>query len=293
MNKYFAVGVIAVTALALVGTTIMLAVQPLYGIVQNVHKKPSTGLIDEGRRTTNTVAERGNKDAPIASSGDNIYITWWANKTGTNEVMLRASTDGGKTFGEKINLSNTSAIKQALASLPSNAKTRGATNASISAEGNNVYVVWWDDRVVGPNKTEIFLRASTDNGQTFKDALNLSKNITDLSSGEKVAAQGDNVYVVWSGKQIVNSPSDIFFRRSTDNGQTFNPQFNVSNSTSVDSERAQIGTSGKSVFLTWWETMNGKDQPMLRISTDSGATFGPILKLSANGTITGSGGGGG
>jgi uncharacterized protein (UPF0333 family) len=45
--------------------------------------------------------------APIATSGDNIYIAWWTNKTGNDEVMFRASTDGGLTFGEKINLSNT------------------------------------------------------------------------------------------------------------------------------------------------------------------------------------------
>ena len=47
--------------------------------------------------------------APIATSGDNIYITWWSNKTGNEEVMFRASTDNGATFGDKINLSNTTA----------------------------------------------------------------------------------------------------------------------------------------------------------------------------------------
>jgi hypothetical protein len=44
--------------------------------------------------------------APIATSGDNVYIAWWTNKTGNNEVMFRASTDNGATFGDKINLSN-------------------------------------------------------------------------------------------------------------------------------------------------------------------------------------------
>jgi hypothetical protein len=29
------------------------------------------------------------------------------NKTGNDEVIFRASTDSGKTFGDKINLSNT------------------------------------------------------------------------------------------------------------------------------------------------------------------------------------------
>jgi hypothetical protein len=63
-----------------------------------------------------------------------------------------------------------------------------------------------------------------------------------------------------------------------------------SNST-VNSERAEIEASGKNVFVTWWETMNGKDVPMLRVSTDNGKTFGPILNLSTNGTIGSSGGG--
>jgi hypothetical protein len=44
--------------------------------------------------------------APIATSGNNTYIAWWDNKTGNDEVMFRASTDGGKTFWDKINLSN-------------------------------------------------------------------------------------------------------------------------------------------------------------------------------------------
>jgi hypothetical protein len=44
---------------------------------------------------------------PPAITGNNIYVAWWTNKTGNNEVMFRASTDVGKTFGDKINLSNT------------------------------------------------------------------------------------------------------------------------------------------------------------------------------------------
>jgi len=47
--------------------------------------------------------------------------------------------------------------------------------------------------------------------------------------------------------------------------KTFGDKINLSNST-VNSKSAEIGTSGKSVFVTWWETMNGKDVPMLRVS---------------------------
>ena len=48
------------------------------------------------------------EDSNIAASGDNIYVTWWDNKTGTRDVYLRASTDNGETFGNAIMLNSTS-----------------------------------------------------------------------------------------------------------------------------------------------------------------------------------------
>src|SRR5919204_2463175 len=60
---------------------------------------PTSGFSDQ--RSTKGAA------APIATSGSNVYVTWSSNKTGNNdEVMFKASADGGKTFGNKMNLSN-------------------------------------------------------------------------------------------------------------------------------------------------------------------------------------------
>jgi hypothetical protein len=151
MNKQFTLRAIVIM-IALVSTIIGIGVTPI------LLQQSTSGLV---------LPANSNRNAPIAISGDNVYIAWWTNKTGNDEVMFRASTDGGKTFGDKINLSNPT----------------------------------------------------------------------------------------------------------------------------VNSERAEIGTSGKNVFVTWWETMNGKDVPMLRVSTDNGKTFGALLNLSTNGTIGSSGGG--
>ena len=103
-----------------------------------------------------------------------------------------------------------------------------------------------------------------------------------------IATSGDNIYIAWWTNKTGND--EVMFRASTDNGATFGDKINLSNST-VNSERAEIGTSGKNVFVTWWQTMNGKDVPMLRVSTDNGKTFGPILNLSTNGTVGSSAGG--
>lgn len=40
--------------------------------------------------------------APISAYGDNVYMTWWYNKTRTRKVFFRGSTDGGKTFGKPL-----------------------------------------------------------------------------------------------------------------------------------------------------------------------------------------------
>ena len=47
--------------------------------------------------------------APITASGDNVYVTWWDNKTGTREVFFRASTNNGESFGNTIMLNSTNA----------------------------------------------------------------------------------------------------------------------------------------------------------------------------------------
>jgi type II secretory pathway pseudopilin PulG len=96
--------------------------------------------------------------APIATSGDNnVYVAWPSNKTGNNEVMFKASTDGGKTFSDKMNLSNSTKSE--------------SVNVQIAAAGNNVYVSWWE---TNQTSNEPVLRVSNDNGKTFGEKIMLS-----------------------------------------------------------------------------------------------------------------------
>ena len=226
--------------------------------------------------------DRTEGKAPMAISGDNFYVAWWGNGTGNTEVMFKASNDNGQTFGDKINISNS---------------TNGTSvEAGVAAAGENVYVTYWD------NKTGIgkaYLRASTDNGQTFGPDVTLTEPIDYPVTGAqtkeqldklypyelKVAASEDNVYVIASGAESIDnlySPPDIFIKSSNDSGQTFGEQINLSNSTGIESTRAEIKASGDNVFVSWWEKPAGKDQPMMRISHDGGQTFGEPMILTAN-----------
>jgi hypothetical protein len=42
---------------------------------------------------------------------------------------------------------------------------------------------------------------------------------------------------------------------------------------------------GDAVVVRWWETNQTSDIPVARISNDAGATFGPMIMLTANGTV--------
>jgi len=104
-----------------------------------------------------------------------------------------------------------------------------------------------------------------------------------------VALSGNNVYITWWTNNTANNNEEVMFRVSTDGGATFGNKLNLSNTTNADSTRAEIAGEGPNVIVTWWETNQTADTPVARISADSGATFGSLLMLGNNGTLTAGG----
>ena len=114
---------------------------------------------------------------------------------------------------------------------------------------------------------------------------------TDLKTEPKAPAviSGENVYIVWwTDKGTPNTNGEVMFRASTDGGATFGNKTNLSNTDTVDSINAEIAAEGENVVISWWETNQTSDTPVARISSDGGQTFGPMMMLAANGTISGS-----
>jgi seryl-tRNA synthetase len=97
-----------------------------------------------------------------------------------------------------------------------------------------------------------------------------------------IATSGNNnVYVAWPSNKTTQD-FEIMFRTSTDNGKTFGPKINLSNSTGIDSERPQIAALGSNVYVSWWERANQtSNEPVMRISNDNGKTFSEKIMLSA------------
>ncbi len=256
---------------------------PIVVMVLIITLSSNTLLMGLSTQTVNAYVCRDIIDAPISASGDNVYVTWANNKTGDWEVLFRASNDSGKTFAEKINLSNSSNVN--------------SFNPDIASDEENVYVSFQDAR---SGNVDTYIRTSTDGGKTFGSLIKINGTgtleqkpeirppafdpVEDAQENTKIAASDDNVYVSSWDKKTGNW--EVFLSSSNDNGQTFGDTINLSNSTDKKSDRAMLEAEGDSVYVSWWEiTTPGKQDPVLRVSNDNGQSFGPILELGVNGTI--------
>ena len=226
-----------------------------------------------------------NDCVPLSAFGDNVYVSWVGNKTGNWEVMFRVSEDNGKTFSDKINLSNTT--------------NSTSLDPHIAANDENVYVSWHDNKT---GNWDTYLRTSHDGGKTFGETIKIN-GTGNVPQTEKIGAypgldpvedvpleathvttSGNNVYVASWDKKTGNW--EVFLAKSSDNGETFGDTINLSNTTDQRSDAAHVFAVDENVYLTWWETgKNGTTIPVFRASNDNGDTFGPMLTLAANGTL--------
>ena len=192
----------------------------------------------------------------IATIGNNVYVTWFDDTPGNNDIFFAASNNNGTSFRTPINLSNNTGISF----LP-----------QIAASGNNVYVTWIDSTPASNSDT--FFAVSNNNGVSFGTPINLSNN-TGLSQNPQIATSGNNVYVTWSD----NTPAgpagnyDIFFAASNNSGTSFGIPINLSNNTG-DSLVPQLSVSGNNVYVTWFDDTPGNNDIFFAASNNNGTSF--------------------
>lgn len=101
--------------------------------------------------------------------------------------------------------------------------------------------------------------------------------------GQALASSGSDRFVVWTETILGNS--EVFFKRSTDGGATWQTTVNLSNDP-ADSFHPQIAVSGSHVYVIWtYFSSDGTDSSIVfRRSNDNGETWGSKKKLADTGT---------
>ena len=124
----------------------------------------------------------------MAIAGNNVFVVW-SNHHINNGIFLAKSSDGGRTFGEPINLND----------------FKNAEYGQLAVHDDKIYVIW-AEQFFG-NK-EIFLRYSLDGGESFGSKKNISNDGSESNLfvlGPQIALMEDDVFVVFERKDIDSS----------------------------------------------------------------------------------------
>jgi hypothetical protein len=204
----------------------------------------------------------------IESFENNVYVVWQESVTESlpehnYDIFFVKSEDNGKTFGTPINLSN---------------NTEFSERPQIAVSKNGIFIVWSD--TTNPDDKEIIFTKSLDNGKTFNKVMNLSNN-TKSSYNQEISVFNDNVYVVWLERSQINKTDDgsvsIIFKKSTDNGTTFNSSIELINNTS--NAFPKINSYINNVYISWNNENKINNGIFFVKSSDKGDNFDEIIKL--------------
>jgi hypothetical protein len=186
----------------------------------------------EAINLSNTI-NTNSRNLELSAFENNVYAVWLdEDEQGNGIILFTASNDGGETFGNPITIAR-------------NVTTNNDfTFPKVAAYGDNVYIAWnvVDSRSTqgeGEIITDLLYVKSSDQGNKFSPPIKLNNNGEKVGEAQ-IAAYNTAVYVVWGSSPYDHVTSNLFFTRSTDNGNTFSNATEVKNDNFVNPSNVEI-----------------------------------------------------
>jgi hypothetical protein len=110
--------------------------------------------------------------------------------------------------------------------------------------------------------------------------MNLTNNSEDSVYGQ-VSSSNNNTYVVWqeSVPGNIDRNYEIFFKKSSDDGNSFGERIQVSDNIGF-SEHPQMASENNNVYVVWADDTNVNKQIYFKKSNNGGNSFGEQMLLS-------------
>jgi hypothetical protein len=231
---------------------------------------------------TNHIKSTGGTNTIGISNGisDASYVGDTYGVNDNYRILFKASTDRGNSFkNAEIIVSNSGGIAELY--------------PKIAAFGNDVYLTWSvgiptsraegriddynnnnnsnnDNNIGIEQRKGIYFTKSSDTGESFTKTVRLNSHASHAGESQ-IAASGNQVYIVWSGNSDNLVPNDLYFIKSTDNGNSFTAESSLSKKSSLN---AELVVDGNNVYIIWQDFVRPNNQEILiKKSTDSGDTF--------------------
>ncbi|RMG56236.1 MAG: exo-alpha-sialidase [Acidobacteria bacterium] len=209
-----------------------------------------------------------------------INVMWTQRQPGSGfqDVFLSRSTDGGESFSEAVNVSQTMSSRVS------------ASAPALAVDGDgNIYASWTQsDLSSGSLLEDVYFRRSTDGGESFSEAVNVSQvpdsNIRAFSSSIAVDDEG-NINLLWTQLDFNGFSENIFLSRSTDGGETFSAAVNLTQfeNAFIQALGAVLGVDGMGNIYVAWTQLDfdrGGQDVYFSFSQDGGETFTDPVNVS-------------
>jgi hypothetical protein len=187
-------------------------------------------------------------------SQDRIHVVWYGSENAESEpnhrqVLYSKSSDGGRTWTDPKNISNT--------------KFKTNEHPMLSVGTNDELYVTWD--------RNLFTR-SLDQGETWDHWSQFSSTGGSSRTGSVVLSNGD-IWVVRSGIDVV---------RSVDGGKTWTEQGRISR-TDCDARHTSIVRDSKdNIHVVWRSFCNSDDTSQIDYSMYNGSSWSTPVPVSGN-----------
>ena len=205
-----------------------------------------------------------------AADEGQVYVAWYDDRDGKNDIWLNYSLDGGRSWLEvpiKVNHSENGA----------------AVDPVIGCDGNRVYVAWEDERDGELENHNIYFNYSANAGQSWEAEDQLLDGDPDgrtMSLGAQIATWNSRVYVAWFDS--ANGAYDIYLASSADEGESFGEPVRVDSDSpgSAYSAYPQLGVAENgNVYVVWEDSRDELSDIYFSYSGDFGASFSNDFRL--------------
>lgn len=195
----------------------------------------------------------------VAARGDEVHVTIWDDR-GTNppcmagptfsfavcpDTFYMGSLDGGDTWSAEVPVSY------------SGAAIAGRNDIAVTGPSSVIVNFNRSTENTADANPHMFVVRSTDNGTNWDTAVQLTDTPGSSDHGS-IIGSGSSVYLAWHDSR--DGALAIFYRQSTNEGMTWDPEERASLGTTADSSTPLLAVSPGYVHAMWLDHRSGSYQ---------------------------------